>query len=1003
MPDVTYPSLSIRTTYSDVAAEEIENTITKPIEEALAAIADVEHINSTSSEGSSRVTLNFSWGKDMESAAADVREKIDRVKSQLPEDADAPVLFKFDLSAFPIMFLGVESNMNANDLQEYIENKVQYRIERIPGVASIDIRGGYAKEIQIFLDKTKIEQLNISLSEIVSVIKSNNINQPAGYVKEGRYDIILRSTGQFTGVEDIKNRVIKVINGMPIFVKDIATVNFTIEKVKQITKINGKPGVRISISKQSGANTVEVADAITEEIKRINEDMPFLKIFPLIDTSKYIKNSIDSVKSSAIYGAVLAIFVLLVFLRNFRSTIIISISIPVSIIATFILIYNGGFTLNIMSFGGLALGMGMLLDNSIVVLENTFRHISEEKLDKKNGAIVGASEVGSAILSSTLTTIVVFLPMIFITGMSGIMFKQIAYVVTFSLICSMGAAFTIVPMLSSKYLTVYSDEDLNKKKTSLTAKFFWFTEKIFRRIDFEYGNLLKWSLNHKKIVIGFFAVMLGLSLLLIKGIGTEFMPSSDEGELRVSVEGNVGTKVEIMKERLELIETIIQKEIKEVENTTSSVGGGGGPGGDSGHTGNIRIKLFDKKIRKRSSEEIARELNQKLAKVEGVKCRIRTSSGLFIMRRMSSGDDKLSVEIRGHDLDTGKQLAEKMSKLFEKVEGITDVKVSRESGRPEKLIVIDYEKTAKLGLDPSDINNFIDIGLGGKTATYFRAEGKEYKVLVQFDNAEYFSDKEILNTLIPLPNGGKTPLGNIIKIEEKESPLSIERIDQERVITVSANYQFRDLGSIVKDVQNIINHIPTPKDFNIVIGGEYEDQQKAFQEMIFVFALALALVYMVMASQFESLLDPFIVLFSVPLSVIGVILILVLTDTLFNIQGFIGAIMLAGIVVNNAIILVDYTNLLIREHKMDLYEAVILAGRRRLRPILMTSLTTILGLIPLAIGIGEGTEMQTPLARTVCGGLSSSTLITLILIPVMYVLFNRKYLKKNRAQSDTNL
>jgi len=995
MPDVTYPAITVRTEYSNVGAEEIENTITKPIESALAAIADVEHISSVSQEGSSRITINFSWGKDLESAANDVRERLDRIRSILPSEASAPVIFKFDLSAMPIMFLGVASNMNINDLQEYLENQVQYRFERLPGVASADIRGGYKKEIQILLKKEKVEELNIPLSRITSVIRENNTNQPAGYIRRGLYDIVIRSKNEFENIDDISNRVITVINNTPILLKNIADIKFTTEKVRAITLVNGKPGVRLIITKQSGSNTVKVAEAVKKEIEKINEDFQFLKIFAIVDSSEYIKKSIDNVKTSAIYGAVLAILVLLFFLRNIRSTIIISIAIPISIIATFILIYNGGYTLNIMSFGGLALGIGMLLDNSIVVLENTYRHISEEKLDRQNGAIIGASEVGMAIIASTLTTIAVFLPMIFISGMAGIMFKQIAMVVTFSLICSLLVSLTLVPVLSSKYLKFYESAD--NYKNSLIRRLFSQSEKIFMKIDEHYSSLLKWSLNHKKYMIVFFIAMLLISIYLAKYIGTEFMPTTDEGEVRVTVESAVGTNIDVLYSRVQEIQKIIEDEVPELKNSTANVGSGmGGPSSGSGsHTANIRLTLKDLKARKRSTEEIVSQLNRRLQRIPGVRCRVRSGSGLWVMRLMSgSGSDKITIQIRGYNLAVSKQLALELKRKIEDIQGITDVNLSREESRPEEIIKIDYQNSAKLGLKVSDINDLVNIGLAGKTATYFRKDGKEYNIVVKYENADTYTLQDLLGFSIPLPNNQKTQLSNIVTIQSGDGPLSIERLDQERIMNLDINYEKRDLGGVVADIRKVINSIAIPDNFSVTISGEFEEQQKSFKEMLFVLILAITLVYMVMAAQFESLIDPFIVLFSVPLAVIGVILILLLTNTLFNVQAFIGLIMLAGIVVNNAIILVDYTNLLRREYNMQLYDAVILAGRRRLRPILMTTLTTVLGLLPLAVGLGEGSEMQTPLARVVCGGLLSSTFITLFLIPSLYALFEKKLKRK---------
>jgi len=1001
LPDVTFPALTVRTNYPNVGAEEIENTITRPIEEAMAAIADVDNIVSVSSEGSSRVTINFSWGKNLESAAADVRERLDRIKARLPEDAETPILFKFDLSAIPILFLGVESDLPINDLQEFIEDRIKYRFERIAGVASIDIRGGYKKQVKILLNKTKCEQLNIPLSKIVASLKINNTNQTGGSIIEGNQEIIFRANNEFKNIEDIKNRVVTVFQGQPILVKDIAEVEFSIERVRQKTIINSKPGVRIAISKQSGSNTVEVADRVKQEISKINADYSNLKIFPLTDTSLFIKNSIDSLKTSVIYGAALAILILLFFLRNIRSTIIISIAIPISIIATFILVYSYGYTLNIISFGGLALGIGMLVDNSIVVLENIFRHLTtNNNISRKQAALIGASEVSSAIIASTLTTIAVFLPMLFISGFSGIMFKQIAWVVTFSLICSLVVSLTLTPMLCSKFLK-HSKTDKNKEKNNIlktiSAKFFEFSELFFVKLENSYSNIIDYALKNKKTILFAVLMIIILSIYMSRAIGTEFMPQTDEGEIRITIEAQVGANLQILEDRTLLAQKIALAEVKEMESILTSIGDAGGmPGASSSsNTSSIRIKLKDKKFRKRSAQEIIANLNKKLSSVQGVVCRSRAAASLGIFNRLAGEGDKITVEIRGHNLKAAQKIGADLLKKIEKINGITDARLSRDVGRPEKIFEFDYYKIAKLGLSINDLNDFINIGLAGKTATYYRIAGKEYNVLVQFKNPENYSVAEILQLKIPLPNNNLTSLGNLVLLKDSEGPLSIDRLDQERVLTISANYQNRDLGAIISDLQTLLKSTQTPQDITLRIGGEYEQQQKSFKEMMFVLLLAVLLVYMIMAAQFESIIDPLIIILSVPLAAFGVILIFILTDTLFNIQAFIGVIMLAGIVVNNAIILVDYTNQLIREHSYKPSAAIIEAGKRRLRPILMTTLTTVLGLLPLAIGIGEGSEMQVPLARAVCGGLLSSTLITLVFIPVVLDL-KEKLLKTKK-------
>ncbi|MBU0713432.1 efflux RND transporter permease subunit, partial [bacterium] len=850
----------------------------------------------------------------------------------------------------------------------------------------IDIMGGLSREIHVDLKAAQLKALGLSPAAVISALRNENRNVPAGLYEKGNLDTLIRTQGEFTSLDEIKNTVITLRQGTPILVRDAADVQDSWQEVRQMIRINGKPGLRISINKQSGANTVKVAEAVQQEIDRINKDIPQLQLVPLIDTSLYIKQSISNVGNSTILGGILAVIILFIFLRNLSSTIIIATAIPISVIATFGLMYFGGFTLNIITFGGLALGIGMLVDSAIVVLENIYRH-RENGLAPIPSALTGTSEVWSAILASTLTTIVVFFPVVFVRGMSGIMFQQMAYVVSFSLLCSLVVALTLIPMLSSRFLRY--QPAAHRKGESRLHKIYALSEEGFKRVENYYVRILQWALGHRKIVVFSALGLFIASVPMVRFIGVELMPSADEGEVRVNMEMAVGTRLEVIDQATRTVEEIVNREAPEIKSMMSRVAGGGGRSG-GGHTSEVQISLVNRKDRKRSSEDIANDLRKKLSGLPGVTIQTRAGQGLFMLRRGSSQTDNINVEIRGYDLKTAHELAGRVENIIKDVPGITDTKISRGEGSPEQIIRIDRAKAADLGLTVTRIGDALQTSVGGTQASYFREGGKEYRILVRLSEEDRKNLADLLDLTVVNDRGEPVILRNVVTAAPSEGPVSIDRKDQERIITINANFTGRDMGSIISDIRNRLQAIPVPKDFAIIFGGDYEEQQKAFRELIFGFILAIFLVYMVMAGQFESFRDPFVVLFSIPAALIGIVLTMILTGTIFSMQAFIGCIMLAGIVVNNAILLVDYTNRLRRNSEMPLIEAVSLAGSRRLRPILMTTLTTALGLLPLALGLGEGGEAQAPLARVVIGGLSSSMLITLVLIPVIYSIFEQK-------------
>lgn len=992
MPDISYPTLSISTSYESASPEEIEELVTLPVEQAMAAVPGVEEVSSVSTEGNSNVRVSFTWGTDLDAAANDIRDRLDRVIPRLPEDADRPSLRKFDPASFPILILGASSKLDPIQTRRILEDDIKYRIERVPGVAALDIWGGLEREIHVDINPEKIKALEISLNQVINRIRTANITLPAGTIETGNFEVALRTPGEYKSLEQLRNTTVAVYEGSPVRLWEVADVTDAWARIRRIVRVNGETGIRLSISKQSGTNTVEVAKRVLDELENIGRDIPQIKIIPIIDTSEYIQRSISNVGSAAMFGGLFAVFVLLLFLRNIRSTLIIAAAIPISIIATFMMVYFGGFTLNIMTLGGLALGVGMLVDNAIVVLENIYR-MRENKIAPDVAAIRGTEEVTGAIIASTLTTLAIFLPLVFIRGMAGVMFTQLAFVVSFALFCSLGVALTLIPMLTSRFMRpsnmVVTDRE------SLGHKLFRITGDAFRRLELGYKRLLSVALEHRFIVLAVAFLMLVGSLALVPLIGIELMPQSDEGEVRVSAEMEVGTRLAVVDKTMRMIEDVVSREVPEIESVVTSMGGSGWRGG-GGHTGNLRISLKPQAERSRSSEEIAADLRNKLSAVPGAVIRTRAGQGLFMLRRMGGGGERVEVEIRGYDLDAADAIALRVKDIIEEVPGVTDAQISRDIGAPERVITVDRVKAEAMKIAVQDIAETLQTVISGRNSGYYREAGDEFTIRVKLKEAEQRSLREILELTISNQDGQPVVLRNIVSFDPRTGPVQIERKDQERLVTVRANTTGRDMGSILDDIRHELQRVPVPRGMSINFGGDYEEQQEAFFELAIGLFLALVLVYMVMACLYESLRDPFVVMFSVPLAIIGVMLMLFLTNTTFNMQSFIGCIMLAGIVVNNAILLVDYTNLLRREEKMELREAIMEAGRRRLRPILMTALTTIIGLMPLALGLGEGGEAQAPMARTVIGGLLSSTLITLVVVPVVYSIFERGPRRKRK-------
>ena len=981
MPDVEFPSLTVSTSYPGASPKEVETLITEPIERAVSTAQNIENITSTSSEGSSSVTIAFTWGTDMKDAANDIRERVARVRGMLPEDASDPMVFKFDPSSMPIVFLGLSGDMPLDKIRKYADNEIKYRLEQIKGVAAVSIRGGLEREIHVDVDRSKMESLGLSFSQIINALYNENLDKPGGYLETTRSELLLRISGQYKSLQQIANTVIGQKNGTPIYLHQVAEVKDSFKERRSDTRLKGEPGISITVQRQAGENTVRVADRVVKQVDKINKILPpGMKLFVARDTSKFIRDSINQMQKSAIIGGFLAVVILLVFLRNIRSTVIIALAIPIAIISTFILMYAAKLTLNMMTLGGLALGIGMLLDNSIVVLENIFRH-REWGEGPLESASIGTKEVSAAITASTLTTLCVFFPMFFAAeGMQGVFFSQLAYTISFSLIASLFVALTLVPVLSARYLHIKQIDDSDHRSKIKNA-----LAKAFDNLSIKYGNALNWILDHRIWVVIICLLMLAIVLALAPMIGMELMPQVDEGNIAVNIQLPVGTKFQITDALTKKIEKIIQENVPEMKNMRTNVGGGGWFGGSgTSHLADINVDLVEKKFRKRSTEEVINDLRRKIVGFPDAKIWI-SARGSMMTRLLGGREERVEVDIRGHDLDIGAVLAEQVKQIVESVPGTVNVRISREEGKPELTVLVDRDKASSLGLNLMTIANTVNTGLTGTVATRFREGGEEYDVRVRMKEEDRLSLDNVKTFAIKTATNASVPLSNIANIQEGKGPISIQRRNQERLITVSSGISGRDFGSITRDINAKLASFSVPEGFTVQLSGEQEEQSKAYTSLMITFSLAILLVYMVMASQYESLLHPFVIMFSIPFASIGVILMLFLTGTNLSIPAFIGIIMLAGIVVNNAIVLVDYINLM-RRQGTELREAIVESGRRRLRPILMTTLTTVFGMIPLALGIGEGSEMQAPMARTVLGGLSIATLFTLFFIPTLYSL-----------------
>lgn len=985
LPDLSFPMSAIIVSYSGVAPQEIENMITIPLEEAVATIRGVKNINSYSREGSSVILMEFNWGTDMDVSALNIREKIDQVKGFLPDDASDPIVIKFDPSLMPILVLGMDSEeKDLQKLQEYAEDIVKPRLERLEEVASVSINGGLDREILVSIDNEKLRSNQLSFSQVTAALAGENVNLPAGTLKEGTINFLIRTLGRFESIQDIEEILIYNIRGNKIYLGDIAKVEDTFKERNSITYVNGKPGIMMSLQKESGKNTVTVAKRIFKELKNIQKLLPDdISITPVFDSSDFIKKTISQVGWVALYGAILAVFVLLFFLGNLSSTLIISFAIPICLIFTFTLLYFSNLTLNMMTLGGLALGIGMMVDNSIVVLENIFRY-RELGTDIKKSACLGASEVGPAISASTFTTIAVFLPIVYVQGIASELFRPMGYTITFSLLTSLLVALTLVPMLSSKILRFkVKDNSQSVSKENLVKNSLKQGGKIFNFVREEYVRLITWSLRHRGIVFILAVIIFVVSIMLVPFVGTEFIPSSDQGQFNINITLPTGTNLETTREVVREVEKIVSEipEIKSMLTTAGEGSGGMGFSTEGGNSGTIMINLVDQNKRERNMAQIINELRQKIGTYPDAQIKFSEQGFSF-----SSGSD-LEVKISGDSLDELENIANRILILLAEVEGVYDLKSSVEDVRPELHVNIDREKANLYGFTTAQIASTVHDALLGRVASIYQEKGKQIDIRIRLEEKDRNSIEEVENILISSSTGLQISLKEIAEVTVDSGPKGIDRKNQQRVVNVSANISDRFLGKVIQDAQQQLDKLALPEDYRYEFVGENREMQESFTELALALVLSILLVYMIIAAQFESLLMPLAVMFSVPFSLIGVILALLLADKSLNVLSFIGIIMLVGIVVNNSIVLIDYINKL-RKKGMERKEAIILGGKTRLRPILMTMFTTVLALVPMALGVGEGSELRAPMAITIIGGLTSSTFLSLIIVPIFYTFLD---------------
>jgi len=986
MPEFEVPAVSVMTAYQGAGPEEIETLITEPLEDALSTVSGVDEVISLSKEGLSAITLRFKWGQKIDETINDVRDKIDQAKAIIPEEAEEPAIIKFDIAMMPIMIIAITAEDSFPNLQTIVKDNIVDPLKRVKGVASAFERGGLVRQIRIDVDHDKLMALNLSVSQINSALAAANMSIPGGNIKSGYKDYLLRTPEEFSNAEEVAEVVIAQRNGIAIKLKDVANVRDFFQERTYDVRINGKRGMAVFVQKQSGENTVAVTRAVRVELEQIKKNLPpDVKPRIVMDNSEFILASVYNLRDNVFWAIIFVGFVILFFLRSLRASLIVAFSIPTSLVITFLLMYLAGYTINTTTLAALAVAVGEVVDNAIVVVDNIHRH-RQKGQRLRESSILGTNEVGIAVMASTLTTIAIFVPIMFVGGITKIFFGQFAMIMVMALGASLFTAIMLVPMLCSKFLKM---EEQSSQRFALRL-FYNAGENVLTRIENIYVRFLNWSLVNRKTVFATCVVIFAGCLGLAGFVGKEFFPEEDQDRVMAYFELPVGTRYERTGAVAQQFEKIVENNVPEKKvnfvrwGVYGTAGGGQFATEEETYKGIMFAGLVPKIERQTSPRDVINRLRNITDKIPDATVRYSAEDPLAGM--LFSSGAKLSVELYGHNMTDAKAYAEAVKTALSHIPGVTDIDISRKEEKPELKVIVDREKASKLGLDIRTIGKTIETFFAGTTATRYREMGDEYDVEVRLRPDDRTKPEDLRDVFVGSPGGEQINLANIATINEGVGPTKIERKDQARYITVSADISGRDLGSVVADAKKAIDKIAAPSGFSYKFAGAEKERKEAFQMLIIATALGMLLVYMVMASQFESYRDPFIIFLSVPFGIVGVIMALAITGFAMNIVTFIALILLVGLVVNNGIVLISYIGIL-RHRGYGTYEAIVEGGRSRLRPILSTTLTTLLGLSPLLFTRGAGSEVWVPFALTSISGLSISTLITLIMMPTLYSVF----------------
>lgn len=991
MPEIEPPSISVITVYEGASAEDVESKVTEVVENNLATVSNLDKLTSRSMEGISVVSCRFKWGVNLDEASNDIRDKLEFAKRLLPDEIDTPIVFKFNTSMIPILYFSVSSGKHYTQLYHLMDKNVGDALKRLPGVGAVQVYGGRERQINVDIDRGRLEAYNISAQQVIDRLAQENITLPAGDLKIGFTDYDLRVPGEFSDPGQIKGIILSRQGEKTVYLKDVAEVADSFKEETMFVRSNNIPSVMMMVQKRSGANTVDVVRRVRKELARLESLLPGgIKFAVLMDNAEHIEQSVNDLSQTIYWGGIFVVIVVFFFLRQFLPSLIIALTIPFSLIIAFTFMYFFGYTINIISLSSLAIAIGMVVDNAIVIVDNIVRKL-ERGQKPKEAAIFGSSEVGLAVSASTFTTVVVFLPMVFITGVVGVFFKQLAVMITVTLLASLFTALTFSPTLASLWLKNPVMQPAGKKR-KFSQFLYEKSGKLLSFFDHSYAKILARALKFKGATIFIAIGVFIFSIFLISRVGTEFIPEEDSGDLTITLEMPVGTRVEETDRAARSMEKVIVKEVPEAKQTYSRSGQSTTSGRFSSvfsaksgsNVATVGIKLSKVTQRSRSAKEIGESLRPKLKSILGVK-KVNISSVSPISRLMFGASKPVSVEILGNDFRVTDRLANRIKDEMEHIPGVVDTSVSRDIGKPELQIEVDRTKASSLGLSMRQVTDTLRTYFYGSTATKYREAGEQYDIFVRLKGEDRSSIRDIENISLINSAGRVIRLNNIAAVVYKTGPIQIERQNQERIVKVEANVFRRSLGEVAKDVRKVIAAENIPQGVIINLGADVEEQAKSFRDLFLLFLLGALLVYMVMAAQFGSLVDPFIIMFSVPFAFTGVAFSLFVAQMTLNIASFIGLIMLVGIVVNNAIVLVDYINIL-RSRGLSIADAVVTGGANRLRPVLMTTITTLFGMIPLAFSRGEGSETWRPIGISMIGGLSISTLITLVLVPVVYAL-----------------